>query len=71
MMKLGTFKIHAALNQMTQACESIDKAVCALNSFRARPDTKLLDIAVDYLKEAGGEHLHEADKFLTLYINER
>lgn len=71
MIKLGTFGIHAALNQMDQACESISKAICAIDSFRQRPDIKLLAIAVDYLKEAGGEHLHEADKFLSLYVNER
>lgn len=70
-MKLGTFGIHVALNQMDQACESINKAICAIDSFRQRPDVKLLDIAVDYLKEAGGEHLHEADKFLSLYVNDR
>ena len=68
---MGTFGIQAALNQMAQACESINKAMCAIDSFRQRPDIKLLDIAVDYLKEAGGEHLQQADKFLTLYINER
>lgn len=68
---MGTFGIQAALNQMDQACESINKAMCAIDSFRQRPDIKLLDIAVDYLKEAGGEHLQQADKFLTLYINER
>lgn len=56
---------------MDQACESINKAMCAIDSFRQRPDIKLLDIAVDYLKEAGGEHLQQADKFLTLHINER
>ncbi|MCI8761338.1 MAG: hypothetical protein HFF28_00635 [Oscillospiraceae bacterium] len=68
---MGTFGIQAALNQMDQACESINKAMCAIDSFRQRPDIKLLDIAVDYLKEAGGEHLQQADKFLTLHINER
>lgn len=68
---MGTFGIQAALNQMDQACESINKALCAIDSFRQRPDIKLLDIAVDYLKEAGGEHLQQADKFLTLHINER
>ena len=51
---MGTFGIQAALNQMDQACESINKAMCAIDSFRQRPDIKLLDIAVDYLKEAGG-----------------
>lgn len=56
---------------MDQACESINKAICTIDSFRQRPDIKLLDIAVDYLKEAGGEHLHEAGKFLSLYVNER
>lgn len=66
---MGT--LQAALNQMDQACESINKAMCAIDSFRQRPDIKLLDIAVDYLKEAGGEHLQQADKFLTLHINER
>lgn len=68
---MGTFGIQAALNQMDQACESINKAMCAIDSFRQRPDIKLLDIAVDYLKEAGREHLQQADKFLTLHINER
>ncbi len=68
---MGTFGIQAALNQMDQACESINKAMCAIDSFRQRPDIKLLDIAVDYLKGAGGEHLQQADKFLTLHINER
>lgn len=68
---MGTFGIHVALYRMDQACESIDKAICAIDSFRQRPDIKLLDIAVDYLKEAGGEHLHEADKFLSLYVNKR
>lgn len=53
MIKLGTFGIHVALYRMDQACESIDKAICAIDSFRQRPDIKLLDIAVDYLKEAG------------------
>lgn len=68
---MGTFGIHAALYQMDQACESIDKAICAIDSFRQRPDIKLLDIAVGYLKEAGEKHLHVADKFLSLYVNER
>ena len=71
MIKLGALGIHVALNQMDQACESINKAICTIDSFRQRPDIKLLDIAVDYLKEAGGEHLQQADKFLALHINGR
>lgn len=68
---MSTFGAQAALNYMANACDSINKAICAIDSFRQRPDTKLLDIAVDYLKEAGEEHLHAADKFLTLHINEQ